>query len=112
MELDQDHYLLINVMPEEFKQLKEQESDLVSKVKDKYNGAHKSEVKDLDATIKYNPKINFVGIFIKRGENQHLVIEKKELSEAEDSFVFKLYECLESRLKRIRLPKEKWVDSV
>ncbi len=105
-------YLLRQVKPEEFAELKRQEADLVSSVMDGFNDVWKPKVKGIKTTFKYNPQRNVVGIYVERNGQQQLVVERQGLSEPEEAVVGSLYQALEQRLDRLRLPKEEWAESV
>ncbi|MFH1506563.1 MAG: hypothetical protein ABIE94_06275 [archaeon] len=106
-----DDYLLRNVSPAEFEALKREEADIVSAVIDGFNEVWRPRVQGITTTFRYNTSRDIVGIFLER-EGQQLIVEGEGLSEAEKHVVGSLYTALENRLDRLRLPKERWVDSV
>jgi len=107
-----DTYLLRGVKPEEFAELKRQEADLVSSVMEGFNDVWKPKVQGVKTTFRYNPQRNAIGIYVERDGQQQLVVERQRLSEPEEAVVGSLYQTLEQRLDRLRLPNEDWVDSV
>src|SRR3989344_2975125 len=105
-------YLLRQVKPEEFAELKRQEADLVSSVMDGFNDVWKPKVKGIKTTFKYNSQRKVVGIYVERNEQPQLIVERQGLSEPEEAVVGSLYQALEQRLDRLRLPQEEWTESV
>jgi len=105
-------YLLRQVKPEEFAELKKQEADLVSSVMDGFNDVWKPKVKGIKTTFKYNPQRSVIGIYVERNGQPQLVVERQNLSESEEAVVGSLYSALEQRLDRLRLPQEEWTESV
>ncbi|MFA5020119.1 MAG: hypothetical protein WC533_03400 [Candidatus Pacearchaeota archaeon] len=110
--MDIKDYLLRQVKPEEFVELKKQEANLFFSVMDGFNDVWKPRVRGIITTFKYNPKRNAVGIYVERNGQPQLVVERQGLSEPEEAVVGSLYLALEQRLDRLRLPKEEWVESV
>jgi len=106
------NYLLTGVRPSEFEELKSQEQDIVSGVMEGFNDVWKPKVQGIKTSFKYNPSRSTIGIYIERNGQPQLVVEGQGLNKAEDAVVGSLYLRLERQLDRIRLPKEKWVDSV
>lgn len=105
-------YLIRGVKPEEFAELKRQETDLVGSVMEEFNDVWKPKVQGVKTTFRYNPPRKAIGIYVERDGQQQLVVERQGLSEPEEAVVGSLYQTLEKRLDRLRLPKESWVDSV
>lgn len=110
--MDFEDYLLGGVAPEEFTALKNQESKLVASVMEGFNDSWKPRIQGIKIAFKYNPKRNIIGIYVERQGQQTLVIGDEGLNEAESAVVRTLYSTLEVKLARLRLPKEKWVDSI
>ena len=105
-------YLLREVEPEEFVELKRQEADLVKSGINSLNDHWKPKVQGIKITFRYNTQRKFVGIYVERNGQSQLVVERKGLSESEGAIVGSLYQTLEERLDRLRLPKEEWVESI
>jgi len=105
-------YLLRGVKPEEYQELKNLEGDIVGSVMEGFNNVWKPKVQGVKTTFRYNPQRNAIGIYVERNGQQQLVVERQGLSEPEEAVVGSLYQTLEQRLDRLRLLKEKWVDSV
>lgn len=105
-------YLLKNVTPQEFVELKGQEADLVASAIEHFNGAWRQRIQRIKVNFKYNPLRSVIGIYVKREEKQRLAVERNELSEEEDAVVASLYQTLEQRLDRMRLLRERWVDTI
>jgi len=105
-------YMLPHVTREEFTTLKNREEDLVSSVMEGFNDSWKLKVKDIKATFRYNLQRDLVGIYIGEGKEQRLVVESRELNEAEKAVVISLYSTLEQRLDTLRISKERWVDVI
>jgi len=110
--MELDNYLLLEVKPEEFAELKRQEAGLIDSVMNGFNDRWNQKVKGVKTTFRYNLQRNAIGIYIERDGKKQLIVERQGLSESEEAVVRMLYETLEQKLNRLRLPKEDWVDSV
>jgi len=110
--MDVRDYLIRNVKPNEFTDLKKQEADLVAIAKKATNEAWEQKVGRMKVYFRYNPSREMIGIYIGGNEKQRLAIGKRELTEEENVVVNHLYELLVNNLDTLRLPKEQWVDSL
>lgn len=100
---------LLSVRPDEYLFLKEEERTLLEQVRGSFNDTWRPRVKDITVTLKYNPNRRIVGMWLRRGEDEHLVVDESGLSEPELAFAQSLYSALEQKLTSIRLPLEDWV---
>ncbi len=91
--------LLQGVTLEEFKELKIQESALVNMID------QSGDYFGIRVTLRYNPSMNAIGIFVKREDQQTLILGSHRLNEKEKTFVKDLYLNLEQRLYHLRLQK-------
>ena len=107
-----EDYLLEDVRPSEFRALKAKEGKILSEIVDSFNDEWKPRVKDIKATLKYNPKRNIIGIHLKINDRQCLIEGKEGLNEEEKTFVYSLYTDLMRKMSSLRLKREEWVDSI
>ncbi len=105
-------YLLKGVQHAEYNALKAAETDIVSAVMNGFNDTWIPKVAGVKVTFRYNLERNSIGIFVGANGHQRLVLDNEGLDESEAVVVASLYQNLEQRLDRIKLPKESWVDFV
>jgi hypothetical protein len=107
-----EDYLLEKVSSDEFTELKNREEIIIRHMLRDIDYQWRAKVQDIKATFKYNTSRDIVSIFIEKDGQQQLVSGNHKLSNEEYAVANSLYSSLEKELFLIRLPKERWVDSV
>ena len=101
-------YIIKQILPEEYKALKREAPTIVRTAKEILNENDRPKIQDIIISFKYNPQRYTIGIFIKKGEQEQLVLDEQGLSEEENALTNSLRMTLEERLDRIRIPQENW----
>ena len=101
-------YLLREVQPEEYRSLKKDEKRFVEETMKGFNDHWRPKTRNVQVGFKYNSDRDAVGIFLQRKGGEQLVLDPEGLTEAENAVVGSLYNKLQERLARLRIPKEKW----
>jgi len=104
-------FLIENVHPKEFTEIKSQESKLVEKAKTSFNVTWQPKVKEINVTFKYNLNRNMIGIYLEK-DGRYQLADSESLNEAEEALADSLYTELETELSKSRLPNERWVDEI
>jgi hypothetical protein len=104
-----EDYLIAGVFLPHYESLKKQEPEIISHVMNAFNDNWQEKNKGIRPTFKYNEKRLMIGIYLMKGGEEQLVIDSQGLTREEDAVVRVMYEDLESRLTKLRLPREKWI---
>jgi len=101
-------YLIEGVEPKEYEALNKRKVKIIENLMGNFNDVWEKKVRNVKVSFTYNKKVGAIGITLNRDEKEHLVLERKGLSDGEDAVVVSLYSDLEKELKNIRIKEGFW----